>query len=133
MFCIGDVTVRRSKIHRVGLFAKRDFKCGEVIVRWSGLHHTAKQFRLSDPRIKPYMARIKNEYFLMPKPVRFMNHSCMPNTRSRGIGVDVARRNITKGEEITSNYLLVELLRGGFVCNCGSELCVSWTGVKPPR
>lgn len=129
MFCDDDVVVRRSKIHRVGLFAARDFKYGEVVVRWRGLRYTAEQFRHCDTRIKPYIAHIKGRYYLMPKPARFMNHSCDPNTRTRRLGVDVASRNIAKGEEITSDYLLEALLRGEFVCKCGSKLCASWTGV----
>ena len=33
-----DVTVKKSKIHGMGVFAARNFKKGEVILKWNTSH-----------------------------------------------------------------------------------------------
>ena len=39
----------------------------------------------------------------MQKPERFVNHSCDANTTAKNF-CDIAKRNISKGEEITGDY-----------------------------
>ncbi len=58
----------------------------------------------------------------MQSPERYVNHSCVANTQVKDF-CDVAVRDISKGEEITSDYS--EGLLSGFSmrCNCGSKNC----------
>lgn len=57
---------------------------------------------------------------------RFINHSCEPNCFTEGDADDniciVSSRNITAGEEITINYLLMDGKE--IVCNCRSANCI---------
>lgn len=44
-----DISIKKSKIHGKGVFAKRDFKKGEVVLKWHPKKLTKKQVNeLSD-------------------------------------------------------------------------------------
>lgn len=56
----------------------------------------------------------------------FINHSCDPNAWMVDAFTHVARRNIKKGEEITTDYALMEAdenFIAKWECKCGSHLC----------
>jgi uncharacterized protein len=55
-------------------------------------------------------------------PINFGNHSCDPNARSDDRGL-LALRQITSGEEITSDYSLVSSREWSMKCNCGTTNC----------
>lgn len=57
--------------------------------------------------------------------MRFINHSCEPNSVMRGLTVE-AWRDIPAGEELTLDYNSSEykLVGGTFRCTCGSPGCV---------
>ena len=57
--------------------------------------------------------------------IRFINHSCSPNTYMRNVGNHVefyALRNISVGEELSCNYGPTHH-DGTRKCNCGAEGC----------
>lgn len=117
-----DVVVKQSKIHKKGVVANRDFKKGEVVLRW-------KIELLTDFEIKKLLRKERNflnrdengKCFLIQSPERYINHSCEANTEEIN-KCDVAVRNIKKGEEITSDYSKGDYFVS-FVCNCGSKKC----------
>lgn len=119
------VEVRHSKIHGRGLFATRIFKKGEVVISWHAEELTVAEYDALPRGEKKYVAHIREQLFLLPAPVRYMNHSCEPNTMTIKTGVDVAKRDIEAGEELTANYLA---LKDSFtttvrVCSCGGLSC----------
>jgi len=57
--------------------------------------------------------------------IRFINHSCAPNTFMRNVGNHVefyALRTISRGEELSCNYGPTHH-DGERKCNCGAEQC----------
>ena len=114
-----DVEVKKSKIHGKGVFAKRDFKKGEVI-KWNPTKLTPKEEKNLTEEQKENTVSNKKGYYLMNAPEKFMNHSCASNTIMDVENLqDIVIKDIKKGEEITSSYLedLDEK------CNCGSKKC----------
>ncbi|HVH44932.1 MAG TPA: SET domain-containing protein-lysine N-methyltransferase [Labilithrix sp.] len=53
---------------------------------------------------------------------RFVNHSCEPACVSPGFDCDVAVRDIAPGEELTSDYGVLNLTEG-FACACDRPAC----------
>lgn len=112
--------VKKSKIEGKGVFALRDFKKGEVVLKWNPKPITkAASEELSD-LMKRYVGHTGKNYRLMQSPEKYVNHSCESNTFTKNL-CDVAARNIKKGEEITSNYEGEG--SNDFSCKCGSEKC----------
>ena len=118
-----DVEIRKSTIHRSGLYALRDFRAGEVVLRWDTSHRVPGDRiedykRDQDVYLHPYAA---GSFFIVQPPERYVNHSCDHNTEVRDF-MDVAIREIKAGEEITSNY---ETDGAGlsFPCHCGANNC----------
>ena len=117
------VEVKDSNIEGKGVFATRDFAQGEAVFVWDVSREVAddKLGELSQDETR-YLTRHNGKYFVMPEPMRFMNHSCEANTKPEN-GRDVATRVIKKGEEITSDYR-PQLLQGERMdCHCGASTC----------
>ncbi|MBI5466977.1 MAG: SET domain-containing protein [Candidatus Kerfeldbacteria bacterium] len=104
---MNDVVVKKSKIHGRGVFAKRQFRRGEVVMQWDVAQRvTKKQLVTLTPKDKTYLNRDAHGHLILLKsPERYVNHSSRPNTRVKG-AADVAIRTIKTGEEITSDYTL---------------------------
>jgi len=118
-----DIIVKKSKINGSGVFAGKDFKKDEIVVRWdlSRLIKKSDVQKISKEE-KPYIAHVGGTYILMQPPARFVNHSCDSNTYVKDF-CDVAKRDISKGEEITSDYSETETSDFKMNCNCGSKNC----------
>ncbi len=118
-----DLIIKKSKIHGRGVFAGKDFKKGEAVVRWEFKKKFLKKDIDSLPRKDlKYVSRLNKKYFVVVEgTARFVNHSDDSNTVAVK-GVDVALHTIKAGEEITSNYI-AESACVDFVCNCGKKDC----------
>jgi SET domain-containing protein len=112
-----DIVIKKSKISGKGVFAKRDFKKGEIVLKWNPKKLTREKANKLTTKQKHYLYQEKDKYFLMQLPEKYVNHSCDANTMAKNES-DIAVRNIKKGEEITSNYPKVN-----FKCNCGRKKC----------
>lgn len=123
-----NVEVRKSSIHGLGLYALRDFRAGEVVLRWSLSRIISKDELDSLPEDeRKYTHPFDAERLLIVQsPERYVNHSCDNNTEVRNF-CDVALRNIASGEEVTSNYSTDES-DSKFNCSCGAENCRGWIG-----
>lgn len=115
-----DTIIKKSKISGKGVFALRDFKKGEVVLKWSPKSIIKDHIEKMSTSKKKYILQVGRKYFLMQAPEKYVNYSCEPNTNTKNL-CDIAVRNIKKGEEIASNY-------GGesqddFLCKCGSKKC----------
>lgn len=53
----------------------------------------------------------------------FINHSCEPNVGFAGNVVLVAMRDISAGEELTTDYALFDDYDGQMECRCGKASC----------
>lgn len=101
-----EVIVKQSSIHGKGIFAARDFKSGEIVLRWdtSIILSDDEVAKLSDDE-KRYVNFMEGVHVYMQEPERYMNHSRDANTIAKMFR-DIAIRDIKEGEEITSNYEL---------------------------
>lgn len=116
-----DIVVKKSKIHNKGVFASKNFKRGETVLKWSPKKLSKFQINNLPEEEKHYIYKEKGIAYLMQPPERFVNHSCDANTKPINLS-DVATRDIKAGEEITSNYGKDSSI--SFVCKCGSAKCV---------
>ena len=121
------VIIKKSKIHSYGVFTNKDFKKGEIVLKWNTSKTLSKKEvnKLSDNE-KQYIIHMNNKYILLPAPEKYVNHSCAANTTAKQF-CDLAKRNIKKGEEITANYeenYKEKLPTNNYKkCNCGSKNC----------
>ena len=118
-----DIVVKKSKIEGSGVFANRDFKKGEIVLKWD----VSKKLSVKDAKKVPeseqkYVSFINGKFTFMQPPERFVNHSCDANTYVDGF-CDVAKRDIKKGEEITGDYSEDTTPDFKMICNCGSKNC----------
>ena len=114
------VIVKNSKIDGKGVFVNKDFKKGEIVLKWNPIKLKKKEIKKYP---KKYIIVIDYEYFLMRAPERYVNHSFEPNAQT-GIDnlCDRAIRKIKKGEEITVEYGEDDF-SDSVKCNCGSKNC----------
>lgn len=119
-----DITVKDSLIHGRGVFAQKDFKEGDVVIKWNTSKLLSKDEINKLPKEEQrYLSYYEDgKYILHQPPARFVNHSCDPNTMAKD-GADVAIRNIKAGEEITADYTKEKIPDLNFKCNCGSRDC----------
>lgn len=123
-----DVEVRPSGIHGHGLYAIRDFRSGEVVLRWDVSHKISNDtLKLLSEDERRYVHPFSDdESIIVQPPERFVNHSCDNNTVVVNFS-DVAIRSITKDAEITSDYGS-DGSGSSFKCSCGSANCRGTVG-----
>jgi SET domain-containing protein len=118
------IEIWKSQINKKGVFATKDFKKGDIIIRWDVSHKLSKEeYEKLSKEEKQYVANINNEYIVNQIPAKFVNHSCDANTSVKDY-CDIAIRDIKKWEEITANYLEDWILE--FECNCWSKNCIKF-------
>ena len=124
------LAVRRSKIHRYGLFAQQFIPARKYIIEYTGERLNKKQAKKFDGTSfsdAPYLFTV-NSYWTIDGTsgggAQYVNHSCDPNVyaiiRNKRIYF-VALRNIIRGEELTLDYHLVA--DETIPCRCGSAKC----------
>ena len=125
-----DVSVGKSKIHGKGLYANRTIPqrrkigslAGEIISKKTARVRAGLKESISIVELwngKALDASIINN------ELRFINHSCQPNTFMRTLGNHVefyALRSIKPNEELTCNYGPTHH-EGKRKCTCGAPNC----------
>ncbi len=121
---------RRSRIHGLGLVAEEPIDRGDVVaVKWGELVDRATLADYMDVANDNYLP-ITDSLCVAPvsqhgrgESMIYINHSCQPNVGLMGNVVLVARRLITRGEELTIDY--ATFLDGAFRmdCKCGAARC----------
>lgn len=115
--------MRESPIHGLGVYARRAFEAGEVVLRWD----TSRRLTAGELAPLPDEERRYTHPFdaqttiLVQPPERYVNHSCDNNTSVRDF-CDVAVRRIEPGEEVTSDYSS-DGSGSRFECCCGAKNC----------
>ncbi len=103
-----DVVIKKSTIGQFpdgkGVFAKRDFKKGEVVIRYRLKPLTEEERERLTESEKEFTHSHWGQIYLYPEPERYVNHSNNPNTiQDLKKKEDIALRDIKKGEEITTD------------------------------
>jgi SET domain-containing protein len=126
-----DVEVRKSGIQGTGLFARRAFKAGEVVLQWKlEKKIDATELPALDFEERKYLHPLDEQtYAILQPPERFVNHSCDNNTVVKDL-CDLAVRDIQVGEEITSDYSSSDSGDQSFQCSCGAPNCRKSFGQK---
>lgn len=138
------ISVRKSRIHSTGIFARKNIPDGARIIEYVGRKVTkAVSDRLADiPLNKNKKDRTYGAVYIFVlnkrhdingnvvyNTARFINHSCDPNCETeiiRGHIWVVAIRDIKKGEELAYNYNYDIEDYEDHKCRCGSKRCVGY-------
>ncbi len=135
-FCKYKLRIRRSPIHRFGMFAAEKIPAGRKVIEYTGwrwskraLYKRARKMSRAALRKLKYLARI-DRHWLVDGAVEgsgaeIINHSCEPNLsprRLRGHLLLFSRRTIHKGEELAWDYRFSKDT-DPVSCRCGSPKC----------
>ena len=101
---MNDVTIGKGNLGGKGVYAARDFKKDEVVVKYNLKPLTKQELENLPQSEKQFIHTHKEIVYLYSKPERYINHSGNPNTyQNLENFCDVASRDIVKGEMITTD------------------------------
>ena len=128
--------IRRSRVHRFGVFALETIPRGRKVIEYCGerltwteaARHVRKRQRQRAP-VNVYLARLNRRWIIDGavggSGAEFVNHSCDGNLGVRKIRGHIllfSRRRIRAGEELTADYRL-HRQSPRLECHCGSPKC----------
>lgn len=121
---------RASSIAGRGLFAVEPIAAGELVAIKGGHIMTTAAVRSLPEHLQNSEIQIADGFSLVAleeaeyEPVMlFLNHSCQPNVGFAGNIVLVAMRDVSTGEELTTDYALFDDYDGEMECRCGTSSC----------
>ncbi len=128
-FACFKLLIRRSKIHRYGVFAGQRIPANRKVIEYTGERLNRKQAKYRGDGDYTYLFAVDN-YWTLDGAVggsgaEIINHSCKPNLVSRilkGHVLYISLRAIRTGEELTVNYNFGKDV-GTFPCSCGAPSC----------
>jgi uncharacterized protein len=119
-----------SRIEGRGLVATEPIAVGELVAIKGGHIMTTAAVRSLPERLQNSEIQIASGFSLVAveeaeyEPVMlFLNHSCEPNVGFAGNIVLVAMRDISAGDELTTDYALFDDYDGAMECRCGTPSC----------
>ena len=119
-----------SRIAGRGLVATDRISAGELVAVKGGHIVTTKQLHeLPDPLPNSEVQIADGLHLVAVSPeeyepvMLFINHSCEPNVGFSGNIVLVAMRDVTAGEELTTDYVLFDDYDGQMPCHCTTASC----------
>lgn len=130
--------IRKSKIHRVGIFAGEDIPPGRKVIEYTGERISRKEtLRRSDEQAKMIYLFTLDKYWTLDGAVggsgaEYINHSCDPNIRAwitKGHILYMSTRAIRAGEELTVDYHFSKTVET-VPCKCGAASCRGTINVK---
>ncbi len=121
--------IRRSKIHRFGLYSLESIPANRKVIEYTGERCNRKETKRRGEGEYTYLYTLDN-YWTLDGAVggsgaEIINHSCEPNLVGRimkGHILYVSLRAIKKGEELTIDYNF-ERDTGNNKCGCGTKTC----------
>ena len=128
-FAVFRLEVRRSPIHRWGVFAAEPIPPRRKVIEYTGERISRRETLRRGQGEKTYLFAI-NSYWTIDGSVGVsgaerINHSCDPNLRSRTVKgriLYISSRRIRAGEELTVDYLFAKNI-GPVPCRCRSPIC----------
>jgi tetratricopeptide (TPR) repeat protein len=123
------LAVRRSRIHRLGVFADEPIPARRKVIEYTGERISRRESRRRwDPK-RSYLFLV-DSYWRIDGAIggsgaELINHSCEPNLKTRLLQGRIfyySRRPIAAGEELTVDYKYSEELRP-IPCRCGAPAC----------
>jgi SET domain-containing protein len=129
-----DIIIKGGAISGKGLFAKRKIPKGTIVYRIKNdiRVYSKSQYNKFSKRYRKILEKFANEdsngtIIHHTDGAKYGNHSCQPNCHELPSGheyMDVALRDIKKGEELTWDYAtLIPSWKKAIKCNCGSKNC----------
>ncbi len=101
---MNDVVIGKGNLAGKGVYANRDFKKGDVVIKYSLKPLTPEEYKNLPKGEKMFTHGHWGEVYLYSKPERFVNHSPTPNTYQDLVKkCDIALSDIEKGEVITTD------------------------------
>jgi SET domain-containing protein len=121
--------VRRSRIHRWGVFALEPIPSRRKVIEYTGEKISRREIKRRSERALVYLFEL-NSYWCVDGAVggsgaELINHSCDPNLFSavmKGHIIYMSRRPIRPGEELTVDYRFAKDMER-IPCGCGSPKC----------
>lgn len=124
-----------SSIEGRGLQAVAPIGAGEIVAIKGGhivdtatLHALPEHLQNSDVQIADGLHLVALEDAEYEPVMLFINHCCEPNVGFAGNIVLVAMRDISAGEELTTDYALFDDYDGSMECRCGTSSCRGTVG-----
>jgi SET domain-containing protein len=123
------LSIRRSKIHRYGVYAAEMIPANRKVIEYTGERLNRKQAKQRDRGEYTYLFAV-DAYWTLDGAVggsgaEIINHSCEPNLVSRvmkGHVLYMSLREIRPGEELTVDYNFSKN-DPRTPCSCGSKRC----------
>jgi len=124
-----ELSIRRSRIHRYGVYAKVPIPANRKVIEYTGERINRREAKRRDGGACTYLFGI-DAYWTIDGAVggsgaEIINHSCAPNLISRvmkGHILYMSLRAIKPGEELTVDYNFSKNVEHSPCC-CGAKSC----------
>ena len=121
--------IRKSKIHRYGVYAAERIPAQRKVIEYTGERISRRETKLRGSGRFTYLFSL-DSYWTLDGAIggsgaEIINHSCDPNLRStirNGHILYISRREIRPGEELTVDYRFSDDI-GHVKCVCGARNC----------
>ncbi len=132
------LVIRKSRIHRVGIFAAEDIPANRKVIEYRGERINRKEtLRRSNEQASMIYLFTLDKYWTLDGAVggsgaEFINHCCDPNIRTwitKGHILYMSNRDIRRGEELTVDYHFAKNIET-VPCFCGAKNCRGTINVK---
>ena len=128
-FACFELSIRRSKIHRYGVYADVPIPANRKVIEYTGQRLNRRQAKQRDGGECTYLFGV-DAYWTLDGAVggsgaEIINHCCEPNLISRvmkGHVLYMSLRAIKKGEELTVDYNFSKDVEHSPCC-CGAKSC----------
>ena len=124
------LVARRSRIHRVGVFAAERIPRGRKVIEFTGERIDFNEARRRWSPTLNYLFALDDNLIIDGAAggsgAELINHSCAPNLSARVIRGHLlyfSLRAIKKGEELTVDYKYAGEGEQIYPCNCGAATC----------
>ena len=121
-------TIKKSKIHGNGVFAKQDILKGDIVLISGGIIIPKKDLKNYQKDNGKLGLQIDDNFYIAPisrEEIKNggVNHSCDPNIGFDGDILLRATKNINKGEELVIDYCTCYSSLEKFECKCNTKNC----------
>jgi len=128
-YCVFQVRIKPSKIHRWGIFAGEEIPANRKVMEYCGEKINRVETKRRSNSQLTYLFAL-NDYWCLDGSVggsgaEYINHCCEPNLVTRiikGHILYMSLRPIRKGEELTVDYHFARNVEK-VPCKCGAKNC----------